>query len=187
METSMWAHTNGLILLGSLSNLAIASRMLARSTIAGTPVKSYEQEKQLNKLLVPLTMKKSRMKKDITCRRTRAGLNGISTDCGEVFSQSIIFSTSFLLIWKPSQLRIADSRRIRIEYGNLSVIYTRTKHPSCQQQNLFLLLPDMKQEIKFTLKALKTLQTPHGFYHWFILEHQMQKLLIKLAPKNKST
>ena len=55
-----------------------------------------------------------------TCRRTRAGLNGISTSLGAVFSQSIIFSTSFSVIWKPSQLRMADSSRYRIEYGNLS-------------------------------------------------------------------
>ena len=55
-----------------------------------------------------------------TCKRTRAGLNGISTSLGAVFSQSIIFSTSFSVIWKPSQLRIADSSRYRIEYGNLS-------------------------------------------------------------------
>jgi hypothetical protein len=33
-------HTNGLILLASLPNLAIASRIAARSTTAGTPVKS---------------------------------------------------------------------------------------------------------------------------------------------------
>jgi len=32
--------TNGLILLASLPNLAIASRIAARSTTAGTPVKS---------------------------------------------------------------------------------------------------------------------------------------------------
>ena len=60
-----------------------------------------------------------------TCKRTRAGLKGISTCFGELFSQSIIFSTSSFLTWKLSQLRIADSRRILIEYGNLSVIHIR--------------------------------------------------------------
>ncbi|WVY99932.1 hypothetical protein V8G54_026002 [Vigna mungo] len=88
--------TRGLILLESLPSLFIASRMQARSTTAGTPVKS--------------------------CSRTRAGLKGISTCFTQEFSQSIIFSTSSLVTWKLSQLRIADSRRILIEYGNLSIL-----------------------------------------------------------------
>lgn len=59
-----------------------------------------------------------------TCSSTLAGLNGISTCLGEVFSQSMIFSTSLLLTWNSSQFRIADSRRILIEYGNLSEVQT---------------------------------------------------------------
>ena len=55
-----------------------------------------------------------------TCRITRPGLNGISTCSSDVFSQSMIFSTSSFVIWNPSQLRIADSRSTRTVYGNLS-------------------------------------------------------------------
>jgi len=55
-----------------------------------------------------------------TWRRTRAGLNGISTSFGALFSQSKIFSTSFPVTWKSSQFLIADSRRILIEYGSRS-------------------------------------------------------------------
>jgi hypothetical protein len=55
-----------------------------------------------------------------TWRITRAGLNGISTCSSEVFSQSMIFSTSSFVIWDPSQFRIADSRSTRTAYGNLS-------------------------------------------------------------------
>lgn len=56
----------------------------------------------------------------LTCKRTRAGLKGISTCLGAEFSQSMIFSTSSLLTWKLSQFLIADSRSILIEYGSLS-------------------------------------------------------------------
>ena len=55
-----------------------------------------------------------------TCRITRPGLNGISTCSCDVFSQSMIFSTSSFVIWNPSQLRIADSISTRTVYGNLS-------------------------------------------------------------------
>jgi hypothetical protein len=60
-----------------------------------------------------------------TCKSTRAGLKGISTCLGDVFSQSIIFSTSSLVTWKLSQLRIADSKSILIEYGSLSAIHKK--------------------------------------------------------------
>ena len=40
------------------------------------------------------------------------------SDC--MFFQSRIFSTSFFMIWNSSQLRIADSRRMRILKGSLS-------------------------------------------------------------------
>lgn len=66
-------------------------------------------------------------KQNSTCNRTRAGLNGISTCFGEVFSQSMIFSTSALVTWKLSQLRIADSRRILMEYGSLSELHINRK------------------------------------------------------------
>ena len=70
----------------------MALRMAARSTTAGTPVKS--------------------------CMSTRAGLNGISTCCLLVFTQSTIFSTSASVQWKPSALRTADSSNTLIEYGS---------------------------------------------------------------------
>jgi len=66
MTRSTW-HS-GLILLGSPPSSFIAVRIAARSTTAGTPVKSYN--------------------------RTRAGLNGISTSLGEVIFQLRIVSTS---------------------------------------------------------------------------------------------
>lgn len=66
-----------------------------------------------------------------TIRTSRAGLNGISASFGDVFTQSMMFSTSLLVTWKLSQLRIADSRRMRIEYGSLSAkvekIFVRKK------------------------------------------------------------
>lgn len=55
-----------------------------------------------------------------TINTSRAGLKGISASFGDVFSQSMIFSTSLSITWKLSQLRIADSKRIRIEQGSLS-------------------------------------------------------------------
>lgn len=72
-----------------------------------------------------------------TCNRTRAGLNGISTCFGALFSQSMIFSTSSLVTWKLSQLRIADSRSILIEYGSLSD----------QHMNKMLVLNDVQYEL----------------------------------------
>lgn len=59
---------NGLIFFGSPPILATASLIAARSTTAGTPVKS--------------------------CRITLAGLNGIYICLGAFFCQSKIFSTS---------------------------------------------------------------------------------------------
>ena len=52
-----------------------------------------------------------------SCRITLAGINGISTLCFWLFSQSKMFSTSLDFTWKPSQLRTADSNSTLIEYG----------------------------------------------------------------------
>ena len=113
-------RTRGLILLESLPSLFIASRIQARSTTAGTPVKSWQQNRSLRTLRSAYYDNFTLWTPDNTCKITRAGLKGISTCFGEVFSQSMIFSTSSLVTWKLSQLRIADSRRILMEYGNLS-------------------------------------------------------------------
>ena len=86
--------TSGLMRSGSPPRRFMAWRMAARSTTAGTPVKS--------------------------CRMTRAGRKGISMSCFEVVSQLRMFSTSACLMAKLSQLRIADSRSTRIEYGKRS-------------------------------------------------------------------
>lgn len=62
------AYTSGLIFAGSPPRVFIVVRIAARSTTAGTPVKSYS--------------------------RTRAGLNGISTSCCEVSFHAMMRSTS---------------------------------------------------------------------------------------------
>ena len=59
---------NGFIFAGSPPSLVTASRIAAKSTTAGTPVKSYKM--------------------------TLAGKNGISTTYVDVLSQSNIFSMS---------------------------------------------------------------------------------------------
>jgi len=69
--------------------------MAARSTTAGTPVKS--------------------------CKMTLAGLNGISVLTLEFFSQARIFSTSCPLTEYSSQFLTADSKRTLIEYGRVSI------------------------------------------------------------------
>lgn len=90
-EWSMTKSTGhkGLIRLGSPPKRFIASRMAARSTTAGTPVKSY--------------------------RITRAGLKGISILLGAVCSQFRIFCTSFYFTANSSQLRTAFSNNTRTE------------------------------------------------------------------------
>lgn len=85
--------TSGLILFGSPPSLSIASRIAARSTTAGTPVKSWSN--------------------------TRAGLNGISSDLVELVSQSRMRSISVFLTLNSSQLRTADSSNTLIDYGSL--------------------------------------------------------------------
>ena len=80
-STSTW----GLIADGSPPRSSIASRIAARSTTAGTPVKS--------------------------CISTRAGWNGISTEGSAFASQAAIASTSSELTLVPSSSRKAFSSR----------------------------------------------------------------------------
>lgn len=77
------------MLLGSFPRRAIASLIAAKSTTAGTPVKS--------------------------CNTTRAGLKGISTSYKEVVFQLRIFSTSLELILNSSQFLTADSSKTLME------------------------------------------------------------------------
>ncbi len=86
------AGTRGLILLGSPPIAFMASRIAARSTIAGTPVKS--------------------------CMITRAGVNAISLDGSSLASQVASASTSCARIDSPSSLRSRFSSRIFSENGS---------------------------------------------------------------------
>ena len=103
----------GLIFIGSAPNSSTTSRMAAKSTRAGTPVKS--------------------------CRMTRAGLKETSTPlASRWFSfQLYTFSTSFFVTWNPSQLRITDSNRTLIEYGRQSKP-TRRKQFQVLRQETFI-------------------------------------------------
>ena len=85
------AGTSGLILFGSPPRSAIASRIAARSTIAGTPVKS--------------------------CITTRAGVKAISLEGSALWSQVAIASMSCLRTATPSSLRNRFSSRIFSEKG----------------------------------------------------------------------
>jgi len=85
--------TRGLIFSGLPPRRSIASRIAARSTTAGTPVKS--------------------------CNSTLAGLNGISSDLVEFFSQSRMRSTSDFLTLNSSQFLTADSSKTLIDYGKV--------------------------------------------------------------------
>lgn len=89
----------GLMRFGSPPSFSTASRIAAKSTTAGTPVKSW--------------------------RITRAGLNDTSVSALPSgfpfkFFQSNIAWTSLSVTWKLSQFRTADSNRIRIENGSSS-------------------------------------------------------------------
>src|SRR6266487_3843031 len=88
--------TSGLILLASPPRLRMASRMAARSTTAGTPVKS--------------------------CMRTRAGRNEIS--CAELrfFSQAATALISSLVTERPSSLR-RDRKSTRLNSSHPSSSY----------------------------------------------------------------
>jgi hypothetical protein len=84
--------TCGLIAAGSPPSSSIASRIAARSTTAGTPVKS--------------------------CISTRAGWKGISIDGSAFASQVAIASTSSAVTAVPSSSRRAFSRSTLSEYGS---------------------------------------------------------------------
>lgn len=81
--------TKGFIFFGSPPNLADASLIAAKSTTAGTPVKSYNI--------------------------TLAGLNGISVPLVLFYYQFRIFSTSYCFTLKSSQFLTADSNKTLIE------------------------------------------------------------------------
>ncbi len=85
------AGTSGLIFAGSPPIAAIASRIAARSTTAGTPVKS--------------------------CMTTRAGVNAISLLGWALASQRASAITSSARIVSPSSLRSRFSSRIFSENG----------------------------------------------------------------------
>ena len=63
-----------------------------------------------------------------SCNMTRAGLNGISTDCVWFSSQFKMLRTSFSKIWKLSQFLMADSNKTRIENGSFPVEVLTTEH-----------------------------------------------------------
>jgi len=96
-EWSMTRSTGqrGLILEGSPPRRCMQSLMAARSTTAGTPVKSW--------------------------RMTLAGLKGMSTSFYEFLTQSNILSTSPDCTLYSSQFLTADSSSTRIEYGRDSI------------------------------------------------------------------
>lgn len=100
---------NGLIFWGSPPNLTIASLIAARSTTAGTPVKS--------------------------CKITLAGLNGISIWFFDYFYQLRMFSTSLDLTSNSSQFLTALSNNTLILYGSLSNLGSfnagRLKYVNC--------------------------------------------------------
>ena len=78
-------------------------------------LKTKNQAQEISSHMTHWNFKDQARIKPQTCKRTREGLKGISTCFGALFSQSMIFSTSSLVTWKPSQLRIADSNKIRME------------------------------------------------------------------------
>ena len=86
------AGTSGLIFDGSPPRSAIASRIAARSTTAGTPVKS--------------------------CMTTRAGVNAISFEGSAEWSQEAIASTSCARTATPSSLRSRFSSSTFSENGS---------------------------------------------------------------------
>lgn len=58
-----------------------------------------------------------------SCRTTLAGLKGISISYSEVTDQSRILETSEVVILKPSQLRIEDSKSTLMQKGSLTYIF----------------------------------------------------------------
>ena len=96
--------TSGLIRAGSEPSSSIASRIAARSTIAGTPVKS--------------------------CISTRAGWNGISSLGVAAASQEAIASTSAAVTESPSSSRSAFSSSTLSEYGSRATSNRSCSAPS---------------------------------------------------------
>ena len=88
------AGASGLILVASPPRSAIASRMVARSTMHGTPVKS--------------------------CMITRAGVNWISLSGSASASQPASARMSSAVMSAPSSVRRRFSSRTFSEYGRLS-------------------------------------------------------------------
>ncbi len=89
--------TSGLIFAGSPPRSAIASRIAARSTTHGTPVKSWST--------------------------TRAGVNAISFDGSALWSHDASASTSSLRTLTPSSLRSRFSSRTFSEKGSRATSY----------------------------------------------------------------
>ncbi len=85
------AGASGLIFAASPPRSSIASRIEARSTIAGTPVKS--------------------------CISTRAGVKAISCDGSSVATHFAIASMCSAVTFSPSSVRSRFSSRIFSEYG----------------------------------------------------------------------
>ena len=100
-STGTW----GLTLLGSPPISTIASLNAAKSTTAGTPVKS--------------------------CKITLEGLNGISPRSA-LGCQFAILRTSCSVIKKPSLPLSAPSSRIRIEYGRWEVSIPFSSNPDIE-------------------------------------------------------
>ncbi len=93
-STTRSTGTSGLIHFGSWPRRSTAARSEARSTTAGTPVKS--------------------------CKMTRAGVKGSSPAPVPDASQAARLLTSSSVTSSPSTLRRTDSRRILIENGSRS-------------------------------------------------------------------
>jgi len=93
-STTRSTGTSGLILEGSAPKRFTAARIEARSTTAGTPVKSW--------------------------RMTRAGMKGSSTSRGAFASHAARFRASASVTSSPSTLRSTDSRSTLIEKGRRS-------------------------------------------------------------------
>lgn len=110
---------SGLIWVGVPPIRLIASRIAARSTTHGTPVKS--------------------------CKITRAGLNGISIIFLLVFCQSKMFDMVAEVMSNSSQLRTADSSSTRTENGKclyrlsiqLTLKYDASSPPNLREERNF--------------------------------------------------
>ena len=104
--TTEWSMTSsagmsGLILVGSPPSVCMASRMAARSTTAGTPVRS--------------------------CRITRAGVNWISVSGCASLSQLASAVMCSLVMFLPSSLRSRFSSRTFRLYGRVSLPGTASR------------------------------------------------------------